>query len=64
MDLGNQLRQDGLIGKNDKSYQFQINSTGMTVNGKRQSDELAAKYRQLLGEGKNSKFNMNISIQE
>ncbi|WP_188547234.1 M56 family metallopeptidase [Hymenobacter qilianensis] len=64
VDLGNQLRKDGLIGKNDKSYQFQINATSMTVNGKRQSDELAAKYRQLLGEGKNSKFNMNISIQE
>ncbi|MBC6606557.1 M48 family metalloprotease [Hymenobacter sp. BT188] len=64
VDLGNQLRQDGLIGKNDKSYQFQLNATSMTVNGKRQSDELAAKYRQLLGEGKNSKFNMNISIQE
>jgi hypothetical protein len=64
VDLGSYLREDGLIGKDDKSYEFQLNATSMTVNGKRQSDELAQKYRQLLGEGNNSKFNMNISIQE
>ncbi len=64
VDLGSQLREDGLIGRNDKSYQFQLINTTSTVKGERQTDELAAKYRQLLGEGKSSKFNMNISIQE
>jgi hypothetical protein len=64
VDLGRYLREDGLIGKDEKSYDFQLNPTSMTVNGKRQSDEVAQKYRQLLGKGSNSKFNMNISIQE
>jgi hypothetical protein len=62
------LRKDGLIGKNDKNFQFQLSNDGLKVNGKEQSAETAAKYRKLLdvpatpakGKGKTS---INISVQ-
>lgn len=65
VDLASQLREDSLIGQNDKSYQFQLNNNSLTVNGKRQSAALADKYRKLLDrEGRGNKFNMTISVQE
>ncbi|HEX8505826.1 MAG TPA: M56 family metallopeptidase, partial [Hymenobacter sp.] len=48
--LRDELRKDGLIGATDKSFQFQLNDAGFTVNGKRQPDETAAKYRKLMGQ--------------
>ena len=59
-----ELRKDGIIGANEKSFQFQLSNSGMTVNGKKQSDELAAKYRKLTGHTADSSFNINISTQE
>ncbi|MDO7846960.1 M56 family metallopeptidase [Hymenobacter sp. M29] len=59
-DLRSELRKDGLIGADDKSFQFQLNSSGMTVNGKTQSAEMAAKYRKLLGHEKGT-YNMMFS---
>ncbi|WP_051719044.1 M56 family metallopeptidase [Hymenobacter sp. IS2118] len=47
--LRDELRKDGLIGPTDKSFQLQLNDAGLTVNGKRQSEALAAKYRKLVG---------------
>jgi bla regulator protein BlaR1 len=60
----NELRKDGLIGAEDKSFQLQLNDAGLTVNGKKQSDELAAKYRKLVGRDNGKTFNMTISTQE
>ena len=62
--LRNELRKDGLVGQNDKGFQLQLNASGMTVNGKRQSDELAAKYRKLVGHDDGQSHNLNISVQE
>ena len=64
--LRNELRKDGVIGLDEKSFQMQLNAVGLTVNGKRQSDELAAKYRKLVGqdEGPGKVHNLNISTQE
>ena len=61
--LGQELRKDGLIGADDKGFQLQLNDSGLTVNGKRQSDELAGKYRKLAGHADGKKFNMTISTQ-
>ncbi len=47
--LRDELRKDGLIGQNDKRFQLQLNDAGLTVNGKRQPEALAAKYRKLVG---------------
>ncbi|MBF9142069.1 M56 family metallopeptidase [Hymenobacter properus] len=58
--LRSELRKDGLIGADDKSFQLQLNSSGLTVNGKAQSAETAAKYRKLLGHEKGT-YNMTIS---
>ena len=68
--LRNYLRADGLIGQNDKSFQFQLNSSGMKVNGKAQPAALADKYRRLYGgtesrrPGQQSKTNIQISVSE
>ncbi|MCC2546958.1 M56 family metallopeptidase [Hymenobacter sp. BT175] len=64
VSLGDELRKDGLIGRDDKSYSVQLNSTGFTVNGKRQSDELARKYRTLMGKGDEKSFTMDIVVNE
>ena len=61
--LRRELRKDGLIGANDKGFQLQLNAAGLTVNGKQQSDELAAKYRKLAGHADGKNFNMTISTQ-
>ena len=68
--LRNYLRADGLIGQNDKSFQFQLSSAGMRVNGKAQPAALADKYRRLFGgtessrPGQQSKTNIQISVSE
>jgi beta-lactamase regulating signal transducer with metallopeptidase domain len=49
------LRADGLIGKKDKDFLFDLSAAGMTVNGKKQPAATAEKYRQLLGLQKDSK---------
>jgi|GEM_PF-539162 len=62
--IGDQLRKDGLIGKDDKSYQLQLNQSGMRVNGQKQPDEVAKKYRTLLNHTGDQKFNVDISVSE
>ncbi|MBD2770508.1 M48 family metalloprotease [Hymenobacter sp. BT664] len=61
----NELRKDGLIGPAEKSFRLQLNDSGLKVNGKKQPDELAAKYRKLLGhDGPGQVYNMSISVQD
>ena len=62
--LRNELRKDGVLGRDEKNLQFQLNSSGLTVNGKKQSDALAAKYRKLTNHADGKNFNMTISTQE
>lgn len=62
VNLTDQLRQDGLIGAADRSYQFQLNGTEMVVNGKKQPTETAARYRKLMGGVKGEKVNINITV--
>jgi beta-lactamase regulating signal transducer with metallopeptidase domain len=62
--LRDELRKDGLIGASDKGFQLQLSNAGLTVNGKKQSAELAAKYRKLTGHANDKSFNVNISTQE
>ena len=62
--LREQLRQDGVLGRDDKSFQFQLSNAGLTVNGQRQPDKLAAKYRKLTGHEGDKSFNITISTQE
>ncbi|WP_426059655.1 M56 family metallopeptidase [Hymenobacter sp. B1770] len=63
--LRDELRKDGLIGATDKSFQFQLNDAGFTVNGKQQSDEIAAKYRKLVGHDRPGQVhNMSISFDD
>ena len=59
------LRSDGLIGKNDRSFSFQLNDKGGRVNGQALTPAQVARYRQLLGQpasgkGKTSTFNINV----
>ena len=63
-ELRGELRKDGILGADDKNLQFQLNDSGLTVNGKKQSDELAAKYRKLTGHADGKSFNVMISTQE
>ncbi|GAB3576886.1 M56 family metallopeptidase [Hymenobacter daeguensis] len=62
--LRDELRKDGVIGAGEKDFQFQLNGSGLTVNGKRQPDELAQKYRKMTGHDNGKKFNVTISTQE
>ena len=60
------LRQDGLIGKDERSFSFQLNDKGGRVNGKELTPAQVARYRQLLGQpvsgkGKSSTFNINVN---
>ncbi|MET4106565.1 M56 family metallopeptidase [Hymenobacter sp. UYP22] len=63
-----ELRKDGIIGANEKSFQFQLNDAGLMVNGKRQSAELTEKYRKLVdapdANGRSTHHNIQISISE
>ena len=63
-DLREELRKDGVLQADEKNLQFQLNASGLTVNGKKQSDELAAKYRKLTGHTDGKNFNVMISTQE
>ena len=63
-ELRGELRKDGILGADDKNLQFQLNNSELTVNGKKQSDELAAKYRKLTGHADGKSFNVMISTQE
>jgi len=59
------LRRDGLIGKNDRSFSFQLTDEGGRVNGQALTPAQVARYRQLLGQpvsgkGKSSTFNINV----
>ena len=62
--LRGELRKDGIIGADEQNLQFQLNGAGLTVNGKKQSDELAAKYRKMTGHTDGKSFNVMISTQE
>jgi hypothetical protein len=62
--LRDELRKDGVLGRDEKNLQFQLNSAGLTVNGKKQPEELAAKYRKLTNHDNGKNFNMTISTQE
>ncbi|MBF9238299.1 hypothetical protein I2I05_12915 [Hymenobacter sp. BT683] len=63
--LSDELRKDGLIGQTDRSFQMQLNDAGLTVNGKRQSDELAAKYRKLVGHDRSGQVhNLSVSFDD
>ena len=62
-----QLRRDGLIGKDDKGFRFELNDNDMKVNGKVQSAAVAEKYRQLLAlpkSGKGSRRSISMSSDE
>ncbi len=63
-ELRRELRQDRVLGAEEKNLQFQLNASGLTVNGMKQPDELAAKYRKLLGHNDGKSFNVMISTQE
>ena len=62
--LRSELRKDGVLGANEKNLQFQLNAAGLTVNGQKQSEALAAKYRKLTGHANDKIFNVMISTQE
>lgn len=60
------LRQDGLIGKNDRSFSFELNDKGGRVNGQALTPAQVARYRQLMGQpasgkGQSSTFNINVN---
>ena len=53
------------MGATDKSFQFQLNDSGLKVNGKAQSEEMAAKYRKLMGHTTPGQSqNMSISLDD
>ncbi|MGI4737438.1 MAG: M56 family metallopeptidase [Janthinobacterium lividum] len=60
------LREDGLIGKNDRNFSFQLTDKGGKVNGRSLTPAQVARYRQLLdqpasGKGQTSTFNINVN---
>jgi beta-lactamase regulating signal transducer with metallopeptidase domain len=60
------LRQDGLIGKSDRSFSFELNDKGGRVNGQALTPAQVARYRQLMGQpasgkGQSSTFNINVN---
>ncbi|WP_139925933.1 M56 family metallopeptidase [Hymenobacter sp. DG01] len=67
-EVRTELRKDGLLGANEKAFQLQLNESGLTVNGKKQSNQLAEKYRRLLGSpgsnGGTTRSNIQISVSE
>ena len=63
-ELREELRRDGVIGANDKQFQLQLNDAGLTVNGKKQPADLAAKYRRLTGHEGGKNFNITMSVEE
>ena len=63
-ELRRELREDGVLAADEKNLQFQLNASGLTVNGRKQPDELAAKYRKMTGHTDGKNFNVMISTQE
>ncbi|MGI4824279.1 MAG: M56 family metallopeptidase [Janthinobacterium lividum] len=65
--LRDALRQDGLIGSNDRRFSFELNDDGGRVNGQALTSAQVEKYRQLLnkpaGKGK-GKSTFNITVDE
>jgi len=60
------LRQDGLIGKNDRNFSFELNDKGGRVNGQALTPAQVARYRQLMGQpvsgkGQSSTFSINVN---
>ncbi|KUG06724.1 M56 family metallopeptidase [Solirubrum puertoriconensis] len=64
VNLGEELRKDGLISDADRSYEFRLNNSEMVVNGKKQPTAMASKYRKLLGGDKGGKVDINIVLRE
>ena len=63
--LRDALRQDGLIGKDERSFSFQLNDKGGKVNGRALTPAQVTRYRQLLdqpvsGKGKTSTFSIHV----
>ncbi len=48
-ELRDQLRRDGLIGKNDQRFRFETRNGELRINGQKQSTEVAEKYRRFIG---------------
>ncbi len=65
--LRNALREDGLIGKNDRNFSFDLDDKGGRVNGQALTPAQVARYRQLFGQpaqpggGKSSSFHVNVN---
>ncbi len=63
--LGDALRQDGLIGANDRSYSVGFENGNLTVNDKPVPDNLRPKYEKLLGVPADSKgTTMRIQVND
>ena len=63
--LRDALRQDGLIGKDERNFSFSLDDQGGKVNGRALTPAQVARYRQLLGQpvsgqGKTSSFNIVV----
>ena len=63
-ELRRELRKDGVLAADERNLQFQLNAAGLTVNGKKQPDALADKYRTMTGHTNGTSFNVMISTQE
>jgi beta-lactamase regulating signal transducer with metallopeptidase domain len=63
-----ELKQDGLIAPNAKSYRFELTKDGLVVDGQAQPEAKAAKYRQLLNvpahQGGGRSSSVRISVEE
>ncbi len=65
--LRNALREDGLIGKTDRNFSFDLDDKGGRVNGQALTPAQVARYRQLFGQpaqpvsGKSSSFHINVN---
>ncbi|MFC5271081.1 M56 family metallopeptidase [Adhaeribacter terreus] len=62
--LKTELRKDKLIGENDKSFNYQINKDGLTINGKKQPKATFEKYKKLFHPGLEKGGNYNEVINE
>ncbi|MGO8609326.1 hypothetical protein ACC848_40905, partial [Rhizobium johnstonii] len=59
--LRRELRKDGLI-KDEGNFQFSLNATTLTVNGKKQSSSLRDKYLRLVEKQTGRKLTANNSF--
>ncbi|MBO3273018.1 M56 family metallopeptidase [Hymenobacter defluvii] len=65
-ELRAQLRKDGLLGADEKSFQFQLDKEGLRVNGKPQPAAMTAKYRRIydIPTSGNSNRMVQVSVSE